>query len=110
MTYKTKREGVFGKTSHSDFLVLREGERREREHPSFSLRSSEFRQPKFVESRVKIHLIDEGYAYILKMKDFIEDSREEISGNQGFQARKASYPCYYASRGRDSSYSSLFPL
>ena len=42
--------------------------------------------------------------HIPKMRDFTEDPKEEISGNQGFQAREASYSCYCASRGRDSSY------
>ena len=44
-----------------------------------------------------------------KRKGFTEDPKEEISKNQGFQARKASYPCYYASRGRGSSYFSFSP-
>ena len=54
----------------------------------------------FDEPRVKVHLLDKGHAYIPKRRDFTEDTKEEISGNQGFQAREASYPCYYASRGR----------
>ena len=62
----------------------------------------------FVEPRVKVHLLDEGYAYIPKKRDFTEDSKEEISGNQGFRTREASYSCYYTSRGRDSSYFDLF--
>ena len=114
MTNRVKREGgggggVFGKTPHSDFLVLQEGERREREHPSFSLRSLEFRRWEFIKLRVKVHLLYEGYAYIPKMRDFTRDPKEEISRNQGFWAREASYPFYYASRGRDSSYSVSFP-
>ena len=44
---------------------------------------------------MKVHLLNEGYAYIPKMRDFTEDSKEEILGNQGFRAREASYPCYY---------------
>ena len=31
-----------------------------------------------------------------KRKDFTEDPKEEISVNQGFRAREASHPCYYA--------------
>ena len=69
---------MFEKTPHSDFLVLWEGERREREHPNFSLRSSKFHRSEFVEPRVKVHLLDEGYAYIPKKRDFIEDPKEEI--------------------------------
>ena len=44
-----------------------------------------------------------------KKKEFTEDPNEGISGNQGFRARNSSYPCYYASRGRDSSHFGLFP-
>ena len=57
---------------------------------------------------MKVHLLDEGYAYIPKRRDFTEDPKEEISGNQGFQAREASYPYYYTSRDKDSSYFDLF--
>ena len=46
--------------------------------------------------------------YIPKLRDFIEAPKEEISRNQGFRAREAFYPCYYVSRGRDSSYFGLF--
>ena len=70
---------MFGKTPHSNFLVLRDGERREREHLSFYLRSSEFHRSEFVESRVKVHLLDEGYAFIPKKRDFTKDPKEEIS-------------------------------
>ena len=48
------------------YVRKREKERR----PSFSLRFSEFRRSEFVEQRVKVHLFDEGYAYIPKMRDF----------------------------------------
>ena len=43
-------------------------------------------------------------------KDFTKDPKEEIPGNQGFRAREASRLCYYASKGRGSSYFGLFPL
>ena len=49
---------------------------------------------------MKVHLLDDGHAYIPKMRDFTEDPNEEISGNQRFRAREASYSCYYASRCR----------
>ena len=64
----------------------------------------EFYRSKFVELRVKVHLLNEGYAYMPKRRDFIEDPNEEISRNQIFRAREASYMCYDPSRGRDSSY------
>ena len=47
---------------------------------NFFLRSSEFSRSKFVEPRVKVHLLNEGYAYIPKRRDFIEDPKDEISG------------------------------
>ena len=57
---------------------------------------------------MKVHLLDEGYTWVPKTKDFTQDPRDEILENQGFRATEASYPCYYAPRGRDSSYFSLF--
>ena len=62
----------------------------------------------FVEPKVKVHLLNMSYAYIPKRRDFTEDQKEEVSGNQGFRSKEASYQCYYASRGRDSSYFGLF--
>ena len=44
------------------------------------------------------------------MRDFIEDPKEKILRTQRFQAREASYPCYCASRDRDSFYLGLFLL
>ena len=82
---------MFGKTHYYDFLVLQEGGRRERENISFSIRSSEFLWSEFVEQKVKVHLLDEGYAYIPKRRDFTEDPKGVVSGNQGFRAREASY-------------------
>ena len=35
--------------------------RREINHPSFSLRFLEFRRSEFIEQRVKVYLLDEGY-------------------------------------------------
>ena len=66
-------------------------------------------RPEFVKPRVEVHLLDEGYVWVPKRRGFTEDPKEEISGNQRFQAREVSYPCYYASRGKDSSYFCLFP-
>ena len=53
--------------------------------PSFSLRSSELCQSEFIEPRVKVHLLDEGYMWVPKRRDFTEDQKEEISGNQNFR-------------------------
>ena len=30
---------------------------------------------------MKVHLLDEGYAGVLKMRDFTEDPKDKISGN-----------------------------
>ena len=89
---KLEQKGLFGRKGHF-WLLLRERGKRER-------KSKGFRQLEFVEPRVKVHLHNEGHTYITKRRDFTEYPKEEISGNQGFRARKASYPCYYASRGR----------
>ena len=89
---------------------MRESEERERKSiPTFFLRSPEFRRSEFIESIAKVHLLDKSYAYIPKMRDFTKDTKEESSRNQRFRAKEASYPCYYASRGRGSSYFGLFP-
>ena len=87
----------------------REGEKKKKErNPSFFPRSTKFRQSEFVGLRTKVYHLYEGYAYIPKMNDFTKDPEDEISRNQGFQAMEASYPCYYISRGRGSSYFGLF--
>ena len=52
----------------------------------FFRRSSEFRRSEFIELRIKIHLLDEGYAYVPRTRDFTEDPNEEIWGNQRFWA------------------------
>ena len=57
---------------------------------------------------MKVHLLSEGYEYIPKRRDFTGDPNEEVSRNQRFWVGEASYLCYYASRGRDSSYFGLF--
>ena len=78
--------------------------------PSFSLQSSEFCWSEFVKPRVKVHLLDKGHAYIPKKRDFTKDPKDEVSGNQAFQARETSYSYYYASRSKDSSYFGLFSI
>ena len=83
------------------FLAVVMGEKEKGEKiQTFSRRSKAFGRSEFVEPRVKVHPLDEGHVYIPKRRDFIEDQKEEISGNQGFQAREASYSFYYTSRGR----------
>ena len=40
---------------------------------------------------MKVHLLDEGYAWVPKLWDFSEDPKEEVLGNQRFRAREASH-------------------
>ena len=62
----------------------KEGEK-EREHSNHLSQSPEFRQSEFVELRVKVHLLDEGYVWVPKIRDFTEDPREENLGYQNFR-------------------------
>ena len=67
----------------SNFLQVdcgRERGERKKKIQDLFLRSMEFRQSEFVKLRVKVNLLDEGYAYIPKSKDFIETSK---GGNLG---------------------------
>ena len=45
---------------------------------SISLQSTEFRQSEFIGQRMKVHLLDEGYAWVPKTRDFSKDSSEEF--------------------------------
>ena len=59
---------------------MRESKRKKKEkrNSSFSFRSMEFCQSEFVEPRTKVHLLDEGHAWVPKTWDFAEDSSEEL--------------------------------
>ena len=52
--------------------------REEESFQNFSLRSTEFRRSEFVGPRMKVHLLDESYAWVSKTWDFTEDSSEEF--------------------------------
>ena len=56
----------------------REGKKKKRKNPNFSLRSTEFCRLEFVRPRMKVHILDEGYAWVSKTRDFIEDSSKEF--------------------------------
>ena len=49
-----------------------------------------------------------GYKKKKKLRGYIEDPKEEISGNKKFRAKEAPHPCYYASRDRDFPHICLF--
>ena len=65
------------------FLVLHE-RRRERERErggessNFSLRSMEIRWSEFVGPRTKVLLLNEGYVWVPKARDYSKDSSEEF--------------------------------
>ena len=63
---------------------VREEEGEKESIQAFFRRSLEFRRSKFVEPRTKVHLLDEGYACVPKMRSFTEDLKEDILGNQRF--------------------------
>ena len=54
-----------------------ESNRTER-NQKFSLRFTEFRRSEFVGPRTKVHLLDKGYAWVPKTRDFVEDSSKEF--------------------------------
>ena len=56
----------------------REKRKNKNKNSNFSLRSTEFRRLEFVGPRTKVHLIDEGYVWVPKTRDFAEDSSEEF--------------------------------
>ena len=66
--------------SHFLLLVVRERgkEKKKKKNQNFYLRSTEFRWSEFVGPRMKVHLLDEGYAWVPKTRDFVEDSSEEF--------------------------------
>ena len=55
-----------------------EKERKKKRNPNFSLQSMEFRRSEFVGLRMKVHLLNEGYAWVPKTRDFAEDSNKEF--------------------------------
>ena len=63
-------------------------EERKRRAKGFFPRSSDFHRLEFVEPRVKVHLLGEGYVYVPKKRDFSKDQREEFGGNRGLGFRK----------------------
>ena len=50
----------------------------------------------FVKPRVKVHLLDEGYACVPKRRDFTEDLKEEIWRNQIFWVWSALETSYHS--------------
>ena len=57
---------------------MRVREERKRRDKGFFSRSIEFCRLKFIGPRMKVHHIDEGYAWVPKTRDFVEDPSEEF--------------------------------
>ena len=70
------------KRAHFPSLIERVRKERKRRAKSFLPRSMKFHWTVFVGSRTKFHRINEGYAWVLRKKDFAEDLRNEISGDR----------------------------
>ena len=88
----TKRRLTCGKGGHSYLIMLdqtggeekgkrkEKKEKRERGERSFNfcLRSTEISGSVFVEPRTKDHLLDKGFGWVPKTRDFTEDPSEEL--------------------------------
>ena len=57
---------------------VRVREERKMRAKSFLPRSTEFRWSEFVEPRTKVHRIDEGYTWVPKTRDFVEDPNKGL--------------------------------
>ena len=57
---------------------MRVRKERKKRAKSFLPRSTEFCQSKFIKLKMKVHLIDEGYAWVPKTHNFTEDPNEEF--------------------------------
>ena len=101
-----------GRDIHFPGFYVRERERERRRKKESKFLSSILGMPSIGIRRAKSESSStrRGYTCVPKRKDFTEDSKEEISRNQGFRVKEASHPCYYASIGRGSSYFGLFSL
>ena len=89
-------------------LIFPAGEKtleREGESSNFSLRSTEIGWSEFVGPRMKAHLLDEGYAWVLKTRDFAEDLSKKFGKSKVLglgSVHGTSWSFFYTSRGRDS--------
>ena len=78
---------------------------------NFSLRSTKIGWLEFVGPKMKVHLLEEGYAWIPKTQNFVENSSEKFGKSKvsGLgSVHWTSWGFFYSLRGRDSSYFGLF--
>ena len=102
---KQKRETMVENQNFCCFVRMRVREERKRRAKSFLPRSTKFRRSKFVGPRTKVHRIDEGYAWVSKMRDFAKDLNKEFKKSKvsGLgSVHEASKGLFYAPRGRES--------
>ena len=76
------KRGIREKRAHFPILTERWREERKTRAKVFLPRSTKFCWSVFVGLRTKVHRIDEGYVWVPRKKDFVEDPRREISGDQ----------------------------
>ena len=79
LSCKTKRD--LGQEKISLFMLVHmrvRKKKKKRRAKSFLPRSTEFRRSKFVDPRTKVYRINEGYAWVPKMRYFAEDPNEEF--------------------------------
>ena len=70
---------IFG-AERSHFLLFgsEREKKKKKKNPNFSLRSTEFHRSEFVGPRTKVYLLNEGYTWVPKTWDYIEDLSEEF--------------------------------
>ena len=94
--------GKKGKMISFSWFCSRKIKGREDESSSFSLRYTKFRRSEFVWPIMKVHRIDEGYAWVPKMRYFSENPNEEF-GKSKFSSlgsvHEASDGFFYSQRG-----------
>ena len=74
------KKGKLGKKNEifCCFVHMRVTEERKVRAKGLFPRSTEFRRSKFDGPEIKVHRINEGYAWVLKMRDFSKDPNEEF--------------------------------
>ena len=74
LSIKLEQKRIWERGSPFSGVCMREKKR----NPNFSIRSTEFCGSEFIGIITKVHLLDEGYAWVPKTWDFTEDSSEDF--------------------------------
>ena len=75
---KLEQMGKKGKRIPFSWFCPKVREKRKRRAKSFLPRFTKFCRSKFVGPRMKVHRIDEGYAWVPKTQDFAKDPNDEF--------------------------------